>query len=80
MTVSPIWDDDASSALAAAALALAGGAMHRNGQATYRVVVDADVLDMLTKLHWLADGAATDPHCVASAISRLLADAARSEK
>ena len=55
-------------------------AMHRNGQASYRIVVDADVLDMLTKLHWLADGAATDPGCVASAISRLLADAARSEK
>ena len=55
-------------------------AMRRDGQATYRVTVDAGVIDMLISLRYLTDHDATNPRCVAHAISRALADAARSQK
>jgi hypothetical protein len=55
-------------------------AMRRDGKATYRVAVDGSVLDMLISLRYLTDHDATNPRCVAHAISRALADAARSQK
>jgi hypothetical protein len=51
-------------------------ALKRQHKATYRVTVDADVIDLLVRLKWLPDGDATKPQCVAQAISALLKDAA----
>ncbi len=48
----------------------------RYGGAMYRVEVNADTLDMLVQIGWLRDADATDPRCVARAISALLADTA----
>jgi hypothetical protein len=51
-------------------------ALKRQRKATYRVTIDADVIDLLVRLKWLPDRDATNPHCVAQAISALLKDAA----
>ena len=43
------------------------------------VELGCDELDLLVKLHWLADRDADNPQRVASAILRALADAAKAE-
>jgi deoxyribose-phosphate aldolase len=49
----------------------------RAGLAVYPVEVGADVLDMLVRLGWLADGEAGDAAQVSSAIAALLAATAK---
>jgi len=48
-----------------------------NGLAIYLVEISGSVLDLLTRLGWLADSDATKPQRVSAAISAMLADAAR---
>jgi hypothetical protein len=49
----------------------------RVGVACYTVTIDAAIIDMLVRLHWLADDQATDRRAVGEAITHLLADAAK---
>jgi hypothetical protein len=52
-------------------------ARRKAGRATYQVEVDAAVLDLLVRLHWIEDRDVTDAAAVSRAIAALLADAAR---
>jgi hypothetical protein len=47
------------------------------GRAVARVEYDGAVLDMLVRLGWLVDGAATDGAAVGRAITALIADSAK---
>lgn len=52
-------------------------ARRETGLACYQVEVSGAVIDMLVRLGWLADTAATDPRQVSKAISALLSDTAK---
>jgi hypothetical protein len=47
------------------------------GVACTTVEYDGPVLDLLIRLHWLLEGEAADRDAVGSAITRMIADAAR---
>ena len=49
----------------------------QDGKAVYPVVVNGDVISMLSRLGWLRDADAIDPQKVSAAIGALLADSAR---
>lgn len=45
--------------------------------ACYTVEIGADVLDMLVRLRWLAEGTATDRRKVEAALTAMIADTAK---
>ena len=51
----------------------------RDGKIVAPVELGCDELDLLCRLHWLADRDADNPQAIASAILRALADAAKAE-